>query len=565
MTNRILTTRNLILALGILCSAAVYAVPAKPGQWRTITLADGTQVRAELRGDEFCHYWLSESGLAYAPSAEGSHFELIDLEATEASGRTARRLANATRATRAAAADPGKYTGKKRGLIILVEFPKRTATNTPAASFSIENAQAYYNRVANEKNFSDSEVGFKSSVYDYFYAQSEGKFEFNFDVAGPYKLGNAYNYYGEDSGTMLDIHLGKLIYHACAKADADIDFSQYDWDGDGKVDQVFVLYAGQGQNVNGDDTDLIWPQEGTLNSVGSDQAPFELDGVTIDTFACSCELGEGGAIDGIGTICHEFSHCFGLPDTYDRGTAFGATSLNYGTYVWDLMNMGNYLDGGYQPAGYTAFERMFCGWKTLTPLTTSTQIEGMKALSEGGEAYVIYNDAHPDEYYILENRQLTGCDAGLYAAGLMISHINYSEEAWNANDINTTKERMGIFAADNSWQRTIDDVKGDLYPYGGNDCLTSTSEPAATLVNANTDGSMLMKKDITGITQNPDGTISFTFTNNMPSGIESISADSPNSGSLRIYNLNGQRIAGENAMQNGEIYIINGEKVILTK
>ena len=557
-----LNSRTLILTFGMLCSSvAAYAVPAKPGQWRTITLADGTEVRAELRGDEFCHYWLADDGSAYLPNATDGRFEPIDLQSTEISGRTARRLANVARADRAAAANPGKYTGKKRGLIILVEFPKRTATNTPEATFSTTDAQIYYDRVANEKNFSDSNVGFKSSVYDYFYAQSEGQFEFNFDVVGPYRLGNAYNYYGQDNGTMLDVHLGKLIYHACYKADDDVDFSQYDWDGDGTVDQVFVLYAGQGQNVNGENTDLIWPQEGTLNAVGSDQAPFELDGVTIDTFACSCELGEGGAIDGIGTICHEFSHCFGLPDTYDRGTTFGATSLHYGTYVWDLMNMGNYLDGGYQPAGYTAYQRMFCGWKTLTPLTKSTRIEGMKALSEGGEAYAIYNDAHPDEYYILENRQRTGCDAGLYASGLMISHINYSAEAWAANDINTTKERMSIFAADNSWQRSVDDVKGDLYPFDGNDCLTSTSEPAATLVNANSDGSYLMNKDVTGITQNVDGTISFDFTNNMPSGIENIEADKANS-SNAIFRIDGVRIDSEEMLRNGEIYIINGEKVI---
>ena len=75
-----------------------------------------------------------------------------------------------------------------------------------------------------------------------------------------------------------------------------------------------------------------------------------MDGVTIDSYACSCELGENKVIDGIGTICHEFSHCFGLPDTYDKGTSFGQTELKYGTYEWDLMNNGNYLNGGYTPA-----------------------------------------------------------------------------------------------------------------------------------------------------------------------------------------------------------------------
>ena len=145
-----LNSRTLILTFGMLCSSvAAYAVPAKPGQWRTITLADGTEVRAELRGDEFCHYWLADDGSAYLPNATDGRFEPIDLQSTEISGRTARRLANVARADRAAAANPGKYTGKKRGLIILVEFPKRTATNTPEATFSTTDAQIYYDRVAN--------------------------------------------------------------------------------------------------------------------------------------------------------------------------------------------------------------------------------------------------------------------------------------------------------------------------------------------------------------------------------------------------------------------------------
>ena len=173
-------------------------------------------------------------------------------------------------------AKPGTYVGKKKGLIILVEFPKRSATNTPAVSFSTENARDFYDRVANEKNFSDPATGFTESVYDYFYAQSEGQFEFNFDVVGPYKLGNTYNYYGADEDGVQDVKLGKFVYDACRKADGDVNFAEYDWDDDGKVDQLYILYAGQGQNVNGDDTGLIWPQEGSLNALGSDQEPFEM-------------------------------------------------------------------------------------------------------------------------------------------------------------------------------------------------------------------------------------------------------------------------------------------------
>ncbi len=460
----------------------------------------------------------------------------------------------------AAPAKAGTYVGKKKGLIILVEFPKRTATNTPAVSFSMENARDFYDRVANEKNFSDPATGFTESVYDYFYAQSEGQLEFNFDVVGPYKLGNAYNYYGADSDGVQDTKLGKFVYDACRKADGDVNFADYDWDGDGKVDQLYILYAGQGQNVNGADTGLIWPQEGSLNALGSDQAPFEMDGVTIETFACSNELGKDNVLDGIGTICHEFSHCFGLPDMYDKGTSFGATTLNYGTYVWDLMNMGNYLNGGFTPAGYTAFERMYCGWKQPIELKDDTEVIDMKPLSEGGNTYIIYNDGDRNEYFLLENRQKTGCDAGLYAAGLMITHVDYSEEAWSANNVNTTKERCFIVAADNSKEKTIADVEGDLYPYGGNNSFGNTTTPTATLINANSDGSYLLNKEITDITQNADGTISFKFkNNNVSDGIATIDAAPANA--KAIYGINGQYLGTDlNKLPKG-IYIINGKKI----
>lgn len=535
-----------------------FAVPVKPGIWRILRLADGTEVRAEMVGDEFCRYWRATDGSAYTHNADKDIYVPIDQNTVVAEGQQLRTKANTMRKARASKNGTGKYTGKKRGLIILVEF---TGTDdVPEKVFKTANAQAYYDRVANEKGFNDPEVGFKGSVYDYFYAQSEGQFEFNFDVAGPFRLPNTYKTYGANDGG-YETNIGKLCYDACRYADkkGNVDFTKYDWDGDGEVDQIFILYAGQGENVNPSDPYLIYPQEGQLGSVGTAQQPFEMDGVTIKTFACSCELGEEERIDGIGTICHEFSHCFGLPDMYDRGS-FGASTLNYGTYVWDLMNMGNYLDHGFQPAGYTAYERAFCGWKTLKELKESTVISDMKPLSEGGEAYIIYNDGNRDEYYILENRQKTGCDGGLYASGMMISHVNYDSEVWAANNVNTGKECLGIFTADNSWERTETDVMGDLYPFSGNNALTATSSPAATLVNANSDGSFLMHKDITDITQNPDGTISFRFTNNLATGIRNVAEDGATVKGKGIYNIAGQRVAGASAAHG--LYIVNGKKLI---
>ncbi|MBS7371961.1 MAG: peptidase, partial [Bacteroidaceae bacterium] len=271
-------------ALLLAWAASLFAIPAKPGLWHMLQLTDGTQVCAQLRGDEYGVYWTDKDGNAYVLADEET-YRKADLMQIEEESQTARSKANQRRMASPLAREAGKYTGKKRGLIILVEFNKRTATSTPAQTFTQSNAAQYYNRVANEANFTDPDVGFRGSVFDYFLAQSYGQFEFSFDVVGPYRLPNPYNYYGQDNGTMLDTHLGQLVYDACDWANDDVDFTQYDWDGDGVVDQVFILYAGQGQNVNGADTGLIWPQEGTLGAFGSDQAPFQMDGVTIDNFA----------------------------------------------------------------------------------------------------------------------------------------------------------------------------------------------------------------------------------------------------------------------------------------
>ena len=490
---------------------------------------------------------------------------------TGAEGSQVRRTASAAKAP--------VYTGTKRGLIILVEFPKRTATNTPEVKFTTPDARDYYDRVANELNFQDGR--FALSVRDYFLAQSNGQFDFQFDVVGPYKLKNAYSYYGQNT-SVQDAHLGQFVYDSCNKAYKDgVDFGKYDWDGDGKADQVFILYAGLGENSDNDNTDLIWPQEGSLRSIGSDQTPFDLGGTTIDSYAVSSELvldpiTKQTSVEGIGTICHEFSHCFGLPDTYDKGSLSGKP-LKYGTKFWDLMNVGNYLDGSFRPAGYTAQERMFCGWLTPVELKNDTVVEAMKPLSEGGEAYIIYNDGNRNEYYLLENRQQTGCDAGLYGSGLLITHVNYSDEAWTNNDVNTTHERYAVVPADSStvyyrWELQPDgtyasvydaaDIAGDLYPYGSNDALTDTSVPAATLYNANTDGSFLLHKSVTRIRQNADGTIAFHFTNGIVDGIDETAASRPAAARKGIYSLDGRYLGEDASRLNRGLYIINGKKVV---
>lgn len=490
------------------------AVPAKPGAWRTISLTDGTQVKVQLVGDEFMHYYQSADGTRYLYDAASATYLVYSDSQFSNSRRKAvarRAKANNRRAVRRKANVTNIFRGTKKGLIILAQFTD--------SKFQSGHDRALYNKIANAENYTDN--GFKGSVKDYFKAQSAGQFELDFDVVGICQLKNPCSYYGEnDAYTGDDLHAGEMVAEACQwAATQGVDFSKYDWDGDGEVDQVFVLYAGKGE-ADGGAVSTIWPHEFALSASDYGKS-LSFNGVTVDTYACSAELNDRDQLDGIGTFCHEFSHCMGFPDLYDTGY-----SGWFGMGDYDLMSAGNYNGDSKCPAGYSAYEKHKCGWLTyqdVTNIEEDLNVTGLKAISEGGSAYVVKNKAHEDEYYIVENRQKTGWDAYLPSDGVMITHVDYDAYIWWNNMPNTQgkyydehknvyyndHQRLTIFRAGRS--ASDDGVTSDLYPYNTNNSLTAESNPAATLYNKNSDGTKYMHVDITDISVASDGTASLTF------------------------------------------------------
>lgn len=497
----------------VLSSLAVMAVPARRGQWVTITLADGTTVRAEARGDERIHYWQSADGERFVRNdSTGVFHRWDDSDAQRLMAK--RRLTAHVRRSKSPATRAGStsslFTGQKKGLIILVQFADK--------QFSQNDPVALYRAVANEQGYNKN--GFKSSVKDYFRAQSGGAFEMDFDVAGPVTMSKNYSYYGNNDDAMV----GEMIHDACVAVDDSIDFSRYDWDKDGKAEEVYVLYAGYGQADHASNDKYIWPHMFYLSEYSYyTNKPLVLDKTTIDTYACSNELDASSTLNGIGTICHEFSHCLGIPDMYDV-----LDSGNFGMGSWDLMDYGCYNDDGFTPCSYTGYEKMFVGWSTPLVLNADTIVSRLEPISEGGQSAMVNNPANPNEYFILDNRQLRGYDAGLPGHGLIVIHIDYDKEIWDANLVNSTgydeetgltnaHQRATIFHADND-----DDFytqAGDAYPYQGNDSLTASSSPATFLYNKNVDGTYNLGFGLWDITQNSDGTMSFRF------GIDTLQTD----------------------------------------
>ena len=499
--------RILLSISAVLAAIAIQAMPVKPGIWRNITLADGTVVKAELVGDEHLTYWRTADGACYRQTPSAGVSSKVELSALQSeydavvaqkAAREKAILESARTSMPVKKVEGSKFQGKKKCLVILANFAD--------TKFKPEHTLDLYKQIINGENYSDETLGFKGSVRDYFKAQSGGQFEIDFDVVGPVDLPKGYAGYGKNDASGRD--QTALVYPMVEDAvnlakDQVTDWKQYDWDGDGLVEEVFVLYAGHGQATYPQDPDLVWPHKSAIDPM------TVADGVKVSVYACSCELGATEAIDGIGAFCHEFSHCMGLKDHYD------INGRGYGTGFWDIMCFGCYNGNSFLPAEYNSYEKMFCGWKEPIVLNAEPQkIEGMKALAAGGDTYIFYNDGNENEYYMLENRQKTGWDAALPGEGLIVLHVDYSKGAWEDNQVNynAARQRMTVIPADNTLGSTDEDKAGDAWPYQGNNSLTNYSRPACTVYNANTDGTGYMNKYLLNITQNADGTISFEYT-----------------------------------------------------
>ena len=482
-----------------------FAIPTMPGIWRTAKLADGTEIRLEQVGDENLHYWRDVRGVCYNVDDEGVATPIVNIGVVRAKAATriaqnnARRAAAATRTVGISR----RHVGKRKGLIVLVNFTD--------VRFQPAHTKSLLSRMANEEGFTYKD-GHRGSLHDYFKDQSNGLFHLTFDVVGPVQLRHDMAYYGKDTldwrGSRSDVRAGQMVAEACLAIKDSVNFRDYDWDGDNVVDQVLVIYAGYGQ-ASGGGSNTIWPHEWALQYSDYGSVLRIGGNMLINTYACSNELNFNTTkLGGFGTACHEFTHCLGLPDMYDTS---GKESLGMGFY--DLMSAGNYNGEGYVPAGYTSYEKMFVGWLTAQELMRDTTITNMKPLSEHGEAFIIRNDANPDEYYLLENRQRSGWDTHLPGEGLLVLHVDFDQMDWLTNRVNANPQhqRCTLVPADNRQRKIFNAQDSIPYPQAGNDSITATSLPAASVFTSDFDERYRLNKSVLGIKINDEGRASFTF------------------------------------------------------
>ena len=607
--------RILISAVLSLCAAMTFAIPAKKS-WKVVSQSDGTTIKVSQAGDEHLHYYITEDNVPIYKAADNRYCYLTiesgklhnsGVLAHESAARSAKELqvmntihdlapiARQMAAKKRSAAkrcvrpdrlpskdDISVFKGSKKALVILAAFSDKSFSKGDNAIVK------FYDEVLNQEGYSQN--GAAGSVHDYFKDMSRGEFDLTFDIVGPVKVSKSATYYGGPSPIMGGTdHIGEFITEAIKKADekCDIDWKKYDWDDDGEVEQVFVLYAGYGQATGGP-TGTIWPNAWTLdealqNSDGN--GGFSIDGVFINQYACSNELylDSGTVPMGLGVFCHEFSHCMGLPDMYD--TNYGSTPT---MGDWDLLAGGSYNGPqgiGWCPAGWTSYERAYAGWLELTELKAGDIIKGMTSLEEAdGKAYVIYNDNHKDEYYLLENHKGMGWDKYTPENGLLIIHVDYDKDLFDNNIVNSKGEFTPAEGYDRYFTNDhprmapfsrVRSIQNDTYfytypmdaPRGVVDSLTDTSKPAAELYNALADGSKLMGKPVYNIEKDDDGNISFTFMTKEKEtdAIQDIAMAEDTTGDDTVYDITGKKAGRIGDIKNGSlkagIYIIGGKRL----
>lgn len=518
------------LGIGLLISLPLSASRAD-GLWRRFALPDGRTMPLQLCGDEYHHYYRAADGQIFL-RAEGGAFEAVSQEDFSSGMSVAAQTRANANARRIGETAPEVYQGQRRQLLILVSFADQDFLQSDAETNQL------WNHVANTAGFTNA-WGAEGSVRDYFLAQSSGLFDMTCDVVGPIKLTNNAAYYGQNTGYSDNLNrVEQMVREACQAAAEQTNFADYDWSGDGAPEQVIIIYAGEGEATGGDDN-TIWPRQSTVSmTLNGQQLHFK--------YVCINEAYDNGdgsmQTMGIGTLCHEFAHCLGLPDLYNTNPP--SYSPNGGIVdLWDLMDGGNYTPNMmWTPIGFSAYERMFCGWLSPTELTDPASVRSLNTIAGGGTAYQIINDAADgttDEYYLLENRQQQGWDYYLPGHGLVVTHIDYPAAGGGSRQPNNDMNHLRIapIPADGDLTSYFTDatpLAHLAYPYvvDGvvmNNALTDDSSPAATVFRTNTSGTNLMRKPVTNITETAS-LVGFDFMGGAPDAISrprTAEADTP--------------------------------------
>lgn len=470
-----------MIAMAVLLGAAsLWARPALKGTV-TVTQPDGSTVSLQRVGDEYLHFDMTSDGYTVVKNTSGFYvyaekvggqLKATAFAAHDAGQRSAAELTflsgmekrvapdmnsftlqhrSQMRAQRAQALSQmraGRYDYSKfKGLVILVEYND--------CSFRYDDYRDIMEHMINDENYQGEErtnikrnatlqidaATCTGSIRDFFSDNSMGQFAPTFDIVGPVKV-NRSQKYPNGGSTEYDNYVRgqQLMIDACTAADDQVDFSDYDVDGDGAVDMVYFIYAGLPSYISGNDSRYLWPHQSDMRANRYPTQYVKKDGVVLGRYACSTELfgyeayGSWSVLEGIGTMCHEFTHVLGLPDFYDADYEDTGGQSNH-VSQWSVMADGADFNVGRTPCAFSLFERYALGFAMPQVITEPGQLE-LEDVKTSNTGYRM-NTPVNKEFFMIENRQNTKWDAKLPGHGMLIFRVDStSTSIWTSNSVN---------------------------------------------------------------------------------------------------------------------------------
>lgn len=492
-----------------LLSLSLSARPARPGIY-SITQPDGSSFQAKSSGDEFFRIRTTSEGHAVIQGEDGWwYYAGFDADGGRKSSgyrvgsqtpadilSQSRNIPynkikeNALRKRQTAASDGREplmrriMTGRqaetkagnvttKHGLVILAQYTDVHFTHSKSSFSDMLNKQGY------------SHNGATGSAKQYFDDQFEGRVNFEFTVSDIVTLSGNQAYYGANDRDGNDRRPEEMVIEACQQLDDVIDFSIYDDDNDGSIDNVFIFFAGEDE-ANGASEDCIWSHSWYVKS-GAGKT-IMLDGKILDCYACTSELNYGDDLAGIGTFCHEYSHTLGLPDFYD--TDYDEAG-GWAAGLWmstSLMDGGNMNNNDNTPPYYNAIERDILGIAEPVLL----EKDGVYTLTpiQDNATYRLDTDKE-GEYYLFECRAKNGWDRYIGGNGMLVYHIDKTDRyitRWTVeNTVNAFQNHQcaDLIEADSRTDAITEDsylsafrnISGVFFPYNSVNSLTPDSNP----------------------------------------------------------------------------------------
>lgn len=363
--------------------------------------------------------------------------------------------------------------GSLRALVLLVDFSDNPATEQPS----------HYEQMLFSRNTYATR-----SLRDFYAENSYGMLDVTGDVLGWYRAPQPYSYYtnGEYGFGNYPNNVQKLVEDAVQLARADVNFANYDLDGDGSVDALFIVHAGAGAEATGD-TNQIWSHRWSI-------APVFIDGVSIRDYTMEPEDGR------IGVFCHELGHNFGLPDLYDTDYD------SHGIGDWCLMAGGTWNNGGLTPAHMSSWCKYKMGWVTPKEIVGEEQQLSLASYATTSATLKLpIGDQGSKEYFLLENRRRVGFDEHIPGEGLLVWHVD--ENQINNND--QSRYLVALEQADGQLELESGSNRGDggdPFPgVTGNRSFGSDTNPSSYAYSG-----LPSEVSITGITD-PADTISIAI------------------------------------------------------